>query len=186
MSVQKSGMSRARRGWLIAITGTLSALAGLSAYRLMGAPQPIAGRGMAMGSADVSAGSTPEVVVYKTATCECCGRWVEHLEHAGLRVSVHVVDNLAEAKARLGIPARLGSCHSATIGGYALEGHVPVDAIQRLLAERPEIVGLAVPGMPAGSPGMESPNPPQSYQVLAVGRDGHATPWLTVNPAFRP
>jgi hypothetical protein len=186
MLVEQSGMSRTRRGWLIVITGTLSVLSGVSAYRLMRTPEPFAGPLVAMGEAEAFAKSTPAVVVYKSATCECCGRWVEHLEHAGLRVSVQVVENLAETKTRLGIPASLGSCHSATVWGYAIEGHVPIDAIQRLLTERHDLVGLAVPGMPAGSPGMESSTPPESYQVMAFGRDRRTATWLTVNPAFRP
>jgi hypothetical protein len=111
MIKERSGMSRSLRGWLIVITGTLSVLAGISAHRVIQAPRPAAIR--------PAEPMESEVVVYKSATCECCGRWVEHLERAGMRVSVHVVENLAEPKARLGVPARLGSCHTATVGGYA-------------------------------------------------------------------
>jgi hypothetical protein len=175
MTKERSGMSRTLRGWLIVITGTLSVLAGMSAYRLIRAPRPAAVR-------PTEALAPVEVVVYKSATCECCGRWIEHLERAGMRVSVHVVENLAEPKARLGVPARLGSCHTATVAGYALEGHVPIEAIQRLLAEQPDVIGLAVPGMPAGAPGMETPTPPQPYQVLSIGRNGETATWLAVTP----
>ncbi len=174
MTKERSGMSRTLRGWLIVITGTLSVLAGISAHRVIQAPRPAAIR--------PAEPMESEVVVYKSATCECCGRWVEHLERAGMRVSVHVVENLAEPKARLGVPARLGSCHTATVGGYALEGHVPIEAIQRLLAEQPDVIGLAVPGMPAGAPGMETPTPPQPYQVLSIGRKGETATWLAVTP----
>jgi hypothetical protein len=175
MTKERSGMSPARRAWLIGISGTLSMLAGVSAYRLIQAPRQAA----------ISPASSPalsEVVVYKSATCECCRRWVEHLQTAGMTVTVHLVENLAEAKARLHVPARLGSCHTATVAGYALEGHVPIEAIQRLLAERPAVVGLAVPGMPSGSPGMDSPTAAEAYQVLAFDRDGVTTTWLAVNP----
>ena len=113
-----------------------------------------------VGTAPASASSTvaakPEVTVWKSPTCGCCGGWVDHMRAAGFPVTVHDVDDVGPMKLRLGVPARLQSCHTALVDGYALEGHVPADSVQRLLRERPAAVGLAVPGMPQGSPGMET------------------------------
>jgi hypothetical protein len=113
--------------------------------------------------------ATPPVTVYKTASCDCCGTWVEHLRAAGFTAEVHDVADLSAVKAQLGVPAPLASCHTATVGGYVIEGHVPAADIRRLLAQRPVGVGLAVPGMPAGSPGMESTDRHEPYQVLLWG-----------------
>lgn len=100
----------------------------------------------------------PEVVVYKTPTCGCCTAWEDHLRENGFRVKSVVQDNLAMAKQVNGVPAALQSCHTGVVEGYAIEGHVPADVIHRLLKERPEVRGIAVPGMPTGSPGMEHPS----------------------------
>ncbi|CAG0970419.1 hypothetical protein MYXO_01267 [Myxococcaceae bacterium] len=117
----------------------------------------------------------PEVTVYKTPTCGCCVKWVEHLEREGFLVrSIDVVD-LAPYKAKAGIPERLGACHTAFVGGYVVEGHVPGDAVKRLLAEKPAIVGLVVPGMPIGSPGMEVGSRKDPYAILALGRNGETS-----------
>ena len=94
--------------------------------------------------------------VWKAPTCGCCKDWIRYLEADGFRVKVNDVGNTA-ARSRLGMPMRLGSCHTAQVEGYAIEGHVPAREIRRLLAERPDAVGLAVPGMPIGSPGMDGP-----------------------------
>ena len=111
------------------------------------------------------------MTVYKSPTCGCCTAWVDHVKQAGFRVTVVDTSNLEPIKARYGILPGHGSCHTATVGGYVIEGHVPAADIRRLLAERPQITGLAVPGMPVGSPGMEGPNP-QRYEVLAFTRGG--------------
>lgn len=111
----------------------------------------------------------PTVTVYKTASCGCCVGWVEHLQAAGFETRVHDVADLAAVKERLGVPRALGSCHTATVGGYVIEGHVPAADIQRLLAQRPAGTGLAVPGMPVGSPGMEHGDRVDPYQVLLWG-----------------
>lgn len=111
--------------------------------------------------------------VYKSATCGCCKAWVEHLRESGFEVQVHDVDNLDSIKQRFGVPFGLGSCHTAQIGPYFIEGHVPAADIQRLLREQPQAKGLTVPGMPVGSPGMESPSgETQPYDVLLVAPDG--------------
>ena len=115
----------------------------------------------------------PEVLVYKNATCECCKSWSQHLRNAGFTVEIRNLDNLNDVKQRVGIPAGMGSCHTAEVGGYFIEGHVPAADIKRLLAERPDAKGLAVPGMPVGSPGMESPTgETQPYDVLLVSPHG--------------
>ena len=111
------------------------------------------------------------LVVTKTATCGCCKHWVEHMKKAGFKVQVHDVEDVTPTATRLGVPARLRSCHSASIGGYAIEGHVPAADVKRLLATRPKAAGLAVPGMVAGSPGMESPEP-QPYKTLLFDKAG--------------
>ena len=118
-----------------------------------------------------AADSSLTMTVYKSPTCGCCAAWVDHVKQAGFRVTVVDTSNLEPIKARYGILPGQGSCHTATIGGYVIEGHVPAADIRRLLAERPRVTGLAVPGMPVGSPGMEGPMP-QSYDVLAFSRDG--------------
>ena len=118
-----------------------------------------------------------KVVVWKEKTCGCCGDWMKHLEANGFEVTVHDTGNTA-MRARLGIPAEYGSCHTAMIEGYAVEGHVPVADIRRLLRERPQAVGLAVPGMPIGSPGMDGPaynGRKDPYDVLLVLRNGTAS-----------
>ena len=122
------------------------------------------------------ADSSLTMTVYKSPTCGCCAAWVDHVTQAGFRVTVVDTSNLEPIKARYGILPGQGSCHTATIGGYVIEGHVPAADIRRLLAERPKITGLAVPGMPVGSPGMEGPMP-QPYDVLAFSRDGASRVW---------
>lgn len=119
------------------------------------------------------------VEVWKSPSCGCCGDWIRHLERDGFRVSVNDTGNTA-MRERLGLPAALGSCHTARIGRYALEGHVPASEIRRLLKEQPDAVGLAVPGMPIGSPGMDGPEyggRKDAYSVLLVLRDGQTRPY---------
>jgi len=111
------------------------------------------------------------VTVYKSPTCGCCKLWVDHLAAAGFEVQVHERTDLAAEKQRLGVPPRLAACHTAVVDGYVVEGHVPAADLRRLLAERPDVAGLAVPGMPMGSPGMEF-GPPVPYDVLTFDRDG--------------
>ena len=120
-----------------------------------------------------SSSALPLVVVHKTPTCGCCGLWVDHVREAGFPVEVHDMDDLGPVKQRLGIPYGKGSCHTAEVDGYAIEGHVPAQDIKRLLAERPEARGLVLPGMPMGSPGMEMPDGrSQPYMVELVRPDG--------------
>jgi hypothetical protein len=114
----------------------------------------------------------PKVTVHKNASCGCCGSWIEHLRHHGFEVVARNVDNLAPIKQRVGVPYGKGSCHTAEVAGYFIEGHVPAAEIERLLREKPRAKGLTVPGMPIGSPGMESGDRIDPYEVLLVHDDG--------------
>jgi hypothetical protein len=125
-----------------------------------------------LGRAGSAAGQSPKVVVYKRETCGCCNKWIDYMKAAGFRVSAKNREDLIDIKQRYGITGALASCHTAVVEGYAVEGHVPADVIQRLLRERPEVAGIAVPGMPQGSPGMEG-LVREPYSVVAFdGRGG--------------
>jgi hypothetical protein len=115
--------------------------------------------------------TAPLVTVYKDPDCGCCKSWVEYMKKHGFRVDAKDTRDMEQVKANVGVPKPLVSCHTAMVGGYIIEGHVPAEDIQRLLKQKPKIAGLAVPGMPAGSPGMEGPSP-QHYQVIAFERSG--------------
>lgn len=118
------------------------------------------------------------MVVHKSPTCGCCGAWVEHMRHAGFQVEVRDADNINPVKERVGVPLGKGSCHTAEVGGYFIEGHVPAGDVKRLLAEKPDAKGLVLPGMPAGSPGMEMPDGrTEPYTVELVRRDGATEPF---------
>jgi hypothetical protein len=120
-------------------------------------------------------GDRPSIEVWRSPTCGCCGKWVEHLEANGFAVTVNSAapSTLEEIKRQAGITKELASCHTAKIDGYVIEGHVPARDIERLVAEHPDAIGLTVPAMPAGSPGMEQPGgAAQAYDVLLVKKDG--------------
>ncbi len=112
-----------------------------------------------------------EITVYKSPTCGCCSKWIAHLEANGFEVGANDRENMASVKIENGIHREFSSCHTAVIDGYVIEGHVPAEDIQRLLRDRPAVAGIAVPGMPIGSPGMEGPNP-QAYDVLTFDNLG--------------
>lgn len=113
-----------------------------------------------------------EIVVYKTPACGCCDKWVEHLRDNDFSVKVNLVSETNSVRSRFGVPGEVASCHTAIVGDYWVEGHVPADLIHKLLTEQPEgIQGIAAPGMPQGSPGMESPNP-SAYKVQSVNDKG--------------
>jgi hypothetical protein len=121
---------------------------------------------------DVFGVAATPITVYKTPTCGCCKDWVAHLSKNGFAPTVHDMDDLSSIKSSLGVPRELASCHTAVAGRYVVEGHVPADLIKRVIASRPpNIVGLAVPGMVAGSPGMETGSK-QPYDVIAFTKDG--------------
>lgn len=125
----------------------------------------------------IAQGTRPVVEVWKGPACGCCRDWIQHIEASGFLVQSHDSGN-TDARARFGMPVKYGSCHTAKVGGYVLEGHVPAREIQRLLHEKPRAIGLAVPGMPVGSPGMDGPEykgRKDGYQVLLVARDGTAS-----------
>ena len=129
----------------------------------------------------VLADDLPPVKVYKTPTCGCCGKWVRHLEKAGFTVETTNMSNVDPVKQANGVPFALASCHTAIVDGYVVEGHVPVEDILRLLKERPAVKGIAVPGMPLGSPGMESSRP-EPYKVLAFEDNGKITEFARHEP----
>lgn len=112
-----------------------------------------------------------EIAVYKSATCGCCSKWVRYLEQNGFKVKSHDVQNVYGYKDRHKVPEKLHACHTAVVDGYVIEGHVPAADIERLLRERPAVAGLSVPGMPPGSPGMESTDP-VAYEVLSFDKKG--------------
>lgn len=129
---------------------------------------------VAVPAATRAASGTPRVEVWKSPACGCCKDWVAHLESNGFEVQVHDTGNNA-ARARLGMPTKLGSCHTALVSGYVIEGHVPAREIHSLLKLKPSALGLAVPGMPVGSPGMDGPeygSHRDRFDVLLVARDG--------------
>lgn len=156
---------------LAALTGCVQAPSTSFASSAQAAPAPTQAT---PSDAQDQAAAAPLVLVHKSPTCGCCTKWIEHLRNAGFTVQVDETDELAPIKSRLGVPEQMASCHTAEVAGYFVEGHVPVEDIQRLLAEKPATKGLAVPGMPMGSPGMEGPYT-QPYQVMQVDAQGEAT-----------
>jgi hypothetical protein len=114
----------------------------------------------------------PKVSVHKSPTCGCCSAWVEHMKRSGFDVTTTNVDNLGPIKERVGVPHGMGSCHTAEVGGYFIEGHVPAAEVKRFLSEKPKAKGLTVPRMPIGSPGMESGDQVDPYEVHLVHDDG--------------
>ena len=147
-----------RRSFLLRAAAGAAAIAAHPSLALAAAPVPI--------------------TVYKSPTCGCCKKWNEHLEANGFAVTTFDVEDVGPTKERLGVPRDFVSCHTGFVGGYAVEGHVPAADIHRLLKEKPRVVGLAAPGMPMGSPGMEIPGrQADAYDVIAFARDGKRTVW---------
>jgi hypothetical protein len=122
-------------------------------------------------AAPAAASNAATLVVYKEATCPCCNAWVDYMRDNGFRVVTYNVSDLDAVKQKHDIARNLQSCHTTEVGGYFVEGHVPADLVRKLLAERPPIAGIAVPGMPVGSPGMEV-GPPEPYDILSVDSAG--------------
>ena len=126
------------------------------------------------------ASDAPVVTVYKNPTCACCGEWAEHLKENGFRVEMKEGADLTRVKQQLGVSMDMASCHTAEVGGYVLEGHVPADVIRQLLAEKPQIRGLAVPGMPAGVPGMPAAGPNRKpFEIFAIEQGGGTRVYAT-------
>ena len=124
----------------------------------------------------VSPSDAPEIArsitSYRSPTCGCCGEWVKHMEAKGFTVEDNITEDVESIKKKYGVPENLASCHTAIADRYVIEGHIPADDIQRLLQEAPKVIGIAVPGMPIGSPGMESGDIRQPYSVLSFTQDG--------------
>lgn len=121
----------------------------------------------------LAAQAVQAISVYKTPWCGCCGAWVEHMTAAGWTATVRELEDLAPIRRRYGVPDGLASCHTGVVGSYAIEGHVPAEDVIRLVRERPDAVGLTVPGMPAGSPGMPAPaGRTQTFQTLLILKNG--------------
>ena len=159
--------------WSLAALAALAALALSTACAREPEDASVATTAPDASAPSASAASAPRMIVHKSPTCGCCGLWVEHMQRAGFQVEVRDTDDLRSVKARLGVQYGKGSCHTAEVDGYLIEGHVPADDIRRLLAERPKARGLVLPGMPLGSPGMETPDGRvQPYTVELVAEDG--------------
>ena len=137
----------------------------------------------ALAAASPALAAAPEVAVWKTRGCGCCTAWAKHLERAGFAVRVTEVDDVASVRAAAGVPADLGGCHTSKVAGYVVEGHVPAAAVRRLVDERPAILGLSVPGMPLGAPGMEvEGEPAEPFDVHAFAADGTRSVYMQVRP----
>tara|TARA_B100001105_G_scaffold193316_1_gene157356 strand:+ start:3681 stop:4139 length:459 start_codon:yes stop_codon:yes gene_type:complete len=129
----------------------------------------------AVGLPSMAANALPQVEVFKSPTCGCCGAWVDHLKAAGFPVKVVEVDDTTVTRNRYGLPDKFGSCHTGIVNGYVVEGHVPAAEVKRLLAMKPAAIGLAVPGMPVGSPGMEYGDRKDPYDVFLIDKSGRDT-----------
>jgi hypothetical protein len=124
----------------------------------------------------------PTMVVHKTPTCGCCEKWVSHMRQAGFTLDVRNVEDTSPERAKAGVPVQLASCHTGVVDGYAVEGHVPADVVKRMLQERQKIAGIAAPGMPIGSPGMEQPGYGEPYDVIAFDTSGKRSVYERVTP----
>lgn len=154
--------------WILA----LAALVALGAFALHRGPAAEAFASQDAPSAQVDA-NAPVVTVYKNPTCACCGEWADHLKKSGFRVEMKEGADLMQVKQKHGVAMNLASCHTAEVGDYVLEGHVPADVIRQLLAENPRIRGLSVPGMPPGVEGMPDAGPNRApYEVVAIEQGG--------------
>lgn len=133
----------------------------------------------------LAATARPSVVVHRSPTCGCCGAWANYLRRAGFAVTIVNEDDLAPVKLRAGVPTSLQSCHTAFIEGYVVEGHVPIEAIEKMLASRPPILGVAVPDMPGGSPGMEVLGmKPDPFKVMSFAKGGEQSVFLDYPNGF--
>lgn len=136
---------------------------------------------LAAASPGATGAGGPMIEVWKSAACGCCTAWVQRMEAAGFAVRVTELEDVVPVKERLGVPPELSSCHTARVGGYVVEGHVPADDILRLLRARPAIAGIFLPGMPLGSPGMEAPRS-EAYEVFALDAQGRTSVFSAHRP----
>ena len=136
----------------------------------------VAGRSASVAGATLPVAQNDHAIeIWKTPTCGCCRLWVDHMRANGFRPTVHDVSDVSPIKRKFGVPASLESCHTGIVSGYAVEGHVPADVVRQMLKQRPQIAGLAVAGMPMGSPGMEQGSRKDPYNVVAFERNGRTT-----------
>ncbi|MGI8618152.1 MAG: DUF411 domain-containing protein [Gemmatimonadaceae bacterium] len=156
---------------ILALSSAAAALAACSPSTPEVEPAPPVSQSAGTAPNAAAASDSTTLVVYKESTCPCCNAWVDYMRNNGFRVVTYNVSDLDAVKAKHDIPGNLQSCHTTEVGGYFVEGHVPVDLVRRLLAERPHVAGITVPGMPVGSPGMEV-GPPEPYDVLSVDSAG--------------
>jgi hypothetical protein len=127
------------------------------------------------------AAAKPHLTVYKSPTCGCCAKWVDYMNANGFTSEVTNMVDVTPIKIKHNVSPRLASCHTTLVGGYVIEGHVPVEDVRRLLKEKPAVVGLAAPGMPAGSPGMDVPNSPP-YDVVSFDKAGTTRVYASHKP----
>lgn len=121
----------------------------------------------------IAAGKPVDIVVYRSPTCNCCGKWLEHLKKNNFNVKDIITDDVQVIKHKYGVSEAMASCHTAIVDGYVIEGHVPASDIMKLLKTKPKIVGIAVPGMPSGTPGMEMGDKKDSYNVMSFDKENH-------------
>ena len=121
----------------------------------------------------IKAGKPVDIVVYRSPTCTCCEKWLEHLKKNNFNVKDIVTEDIQAIKNKYGVSAAMASCHTALVDGYVIEGHVPANDIMKLLKTKPKIVGIAVPGMPSGTPGMEMGDRKDSYKVMSFDKENH-------------
>jgi hypothetical protein len=148
-----------RRDWLASVSGaTVVALLARPAFAAL--------------ATRTATHAAPNITIYKSPTCGCCAKWVDHMRAAGFATTVHDTEGMDAIKAKHGVPAALQSCHTALAGAYVIEGHVPAADVLKLLRDKPAVRGVAAPGMPAGSPGMEMGGAADRFDVIAFARDG--------------
>lgn len=137
------------------------------------AAEPVSVNGSVWDQETESLSEPLSVAVYRSPSCGCCGEWIKHLDKHGFKVTDTKTDEMTAIKEKYNVPQDLASCHTAIVNGYVVEGHIPADDIKRLVKQKPDIAGIAVPGMPLGSPGMEAGERKESFAVLAFNRDGN-------------
>ena len=125
-----------------------------------------------LGGISTAVAADDEVVMYKDPNCGCCGKWADHMREHGFKVKEVATAQMGQVKGEAGVPQALGSCHTAKVGGYVVEGHVPAADVRRMLTDKPAIAGISAPGMPMGSPGMEGPYPADRYDVVSFDAQG--------------
>ena len=128
------------------------------------------------------AAASDQITVYRVTTCTCCSKWMDHLKAAGFTVQEQIVETRDAAPPRKRVPEKLRTCHTAIVGGYVVEGHVPANVVKDLLEKKPDVEGISVPGMPAGSPGMESATP-VAYDVIAFDAKGNTSVFARIDPS---